>query len=117
MATGVGFAFGILGALTIGPFVLIVPTVAAIMFMRHPSARVGLPGLVSGIGFPLIYVAYLNRFGPGTVCRAVARGEECVDEWSPWPWLVVGVAVLIWGCAWFGARICRRHAPNPADEE
>ena len=62
----------------------------------------GLPGLVSGLSLPLFFVAYLNRAGPGTICRAIgAQGQECIDEWSPWPWLAIGVVLLIGGFVQF----------------
>lgn len=48
MAIGAGYTLGFLGALTIGPFVLILAAVASIFLGRRPAARVGLPGLVSG---------------------------------------------------------------------
>lgn len=100
--TGVGYALGFLGAPTIGPFVVIIAVVATIVLGTRPTARVGLPGLVSGLSLPLFYVAYLNRSGPGTICRTIGTtGRSCVDGWSPWPWLVVGVVLLVAGCAWF----------------
>jgi len=24
-----------------------------------------------------------------------------VDEWSPWPWLAIGIVLLVSGCVWF----------------
>jgi hypothetical protein len=62
------------------------------------------PGLISGLGVPLLYVAYVNRAGPGSICTAVAGGQECNDEWSPWPWLAVGVILLVLGVAAFVGR-------------
>ena len=102
MAVGAGYALGVLGALTIGLFVLIITVVATILLRRDPRSPAGLPGLVSGLSLPLFYVAYLNRAGPGTICRAIgAGGQECTDEWSPWPWLVIGLLLLLGGFVQF----------------
>jgi hypothetical protein len=107
-AVGAGFAFGVLSILSIGVFVLAVDAVAAVLLARHPQARAGLTGLVSGLGLPLLYVAFLNRAGPGTVCTMTATSQSCADEWSPWPWLFIGVALVVIGCVWFGVRSRRQ---------
>jgi membrane protein implicated in regulation of membrane protease activity len=98
---GALYALALLGAMTIGIFVLPVAVVATVLIGRRRRARVGRPGLVSGTALPLMYVAYLNRDGPGTVCSAIAGGQSCVDEWSPWPWLAVGLALLVAGAIVF----------------
>lgn len=108
-AVGAGYAFGVLGALSIGVFVLAVTAVATVLLARRPQARVGLTGLVSGLGLPLLYVAFLNRAGPGTVCTKTATGgQSCTDEWSPWPWLLIGVALVVVGCVWFAVKSRRQ---------
>ena len=70
MLTGAGYALGILGALSIGPYVLVITVAATIVLATRTGSKVGLPGLVSGLGLPLFYVAFLNRSGPGTVCTS-----------------------------------------------
>jgi membrane protein implicated in regulation of membrane protease activity len=47
-----------------------------------PRSRDAWEGAISGLGLPFLLVAYLNR-GPGDL--------------SPWPWLVVGLGLLIAG--------------------
>jgi MYXO-CTERM domain-containing protein len=101
---GAAFALALIGAMTIGIFVLPVAVLATVFTSRHRGSFVGLPGLVSGAALPLLYVAYLNRQGPGTVCTAIPGGTSCTDEWSPWPWLLVGVALLA-----VGAIVSRRR--------
>jgi ABC-type thiamin/hydroxymethylpyrimidine transport system permease subunit len=107
-AVGAGYAFGVLGALSIGVFVLAIAAVATVLLARHPQARTGLIGLVSGLGLPLLFVAFLNRAGPGTVCTTTATSQSCSEEWSPWPWLLIGVALVVVGCVWFGVRSRRQ---------
>ena len=113
MLTGAGYALGLLGALTIGPYVLLVTVAATIVLATRARTLVGLPGLVSGLSLPLFYVAFLNRSGPGTICTTTATSRSCVDEWSPWPWLVIGVVLLVGGCAWFATANRRRGAADP----
>ena len=99
--TGAGYAFGILGALSIGRYVLVITIVVTIFLATRPGSRLGLPGLISGLSLPLFYVAFLNRSGPGTVCTSTPTSRSCVDAWSPWPWLVIGIVLLVSGFLWF----------------
>ena len=86
LAAGAGLAVSVLGALTIGIFVLpFAVALTVLLAVRHPE---GLIGAISGLGLPLLFVAYLNRDGPGTVCTSVAGGSSCTDEWAPLPWAV-----------------------------
>lgn len=94
---GAGLMTGFLGALTIGIFVLPVTLAAAALLslVRRPAGH--LTGLVSGLGLPLLYVAYLNRGGPGMVCTGTATSESCVQDYSPWAWAVPGLLPLATG--------------------
>lgn len=56
MLTGAGYALGILGALSIGPYILVITVAATIVLATHTGSRVGLPGLISGLSLPLFYV-------------------------------------------------------------
>jgi hypothetical protein len=94
--------------LSIGSYVLVIPVIATVILLRHRASLVGVPGLVTGGSLPVFYVAYLNRAGPGTICRAIASGQECSQEWSPWPWLAVGLALFLGGLVWYVGR--RRRA-------
>lgn len=113
MLVGAGYALGVLSAPSIGLFVLLVTVVATIVLSTRPGNRVGLPGLVSGLSLPLFYVAYLNRSGPGTICTTTATSQTCSDEWSPWPWLVIGIALFLSGCVWFAMANRRRRVADP----
>jgi MYXO-CTERM domain-containing protein len=111
LVIGAGYALSLLGAASIGLFMLPLPVLATILLARRQHANAGLPGLISGLGIPLLYVAYLNRAGPGTICTMITGGgQDCTDEWSPWPWLAAGVVLLVLGAAAFIAR--QRHLPR-----
>jgi len=107
LIVGASYAVSILGAASIGLFLLPLPALATILLARRPHANSGLPGLISGLGIPLLYVAYLNRAGPGTICTTTSAGQYCTDEWSPWPWLAAAVVLLVLGAAAFIVR--QRH--------
>jgi MYXO-CTERM domain-containing protein len=54
-------------------------------------------GLLSGAALPALYVAWLNRDGPGEVCTRSATEVSCTDEWSPWPFLAAGLLLVVAG--------------------
>ena len=102
IGVGVAFMFALLGALTIGVFVLPIAAGLAVLVATRRGSSVGIPGLISGVSLPLFYVAFLNRDGPGDICRSFADGgSACTEEWSPLPWLFVGVLFLLGGIAVF----------------
>jgi hypothetical protein len=101
MAVGAGLSFGVLAILSIGVFVLAGTAIGTFFLVRRSDALAGVAGLVSGFGLPLLYVAFLNRSGPGMICTATATGTSCADQWSPWPWLWIGSALVVVGLAWF----------------
>ena len=113
MLVGAGYALGLLSLPSIGAFVLVITAVATFVLVTRAGNRVGLPGLVSGLSLQLFYVAYLNRSGPGTICTTTATSQTCSDEWSPWPWLVVGIVLLVIGCGWFAIASRRRGVVDP----
>jgi hypothetical protein len=101
LLVGAGYALSLIGIASIGLFVLPVLVLATVLLVRRQHAISGLPGLISGLAIPLLYVAYLNRAGPGTVCTPVTGGQQCNYEWSPWPWLAFGVILFVLGVAAF----------------
>jgi hypothetical protein len=101
---GAAYCLSILGALSIGVFVLPVALIATGFIATRRGGATGLLGIVAGLGLPLLYVALLNRRGPGTVCTAVHGGQSCSDEWSPWPFLVAGLVPLVASTVYFGVQ-------------
>ena len=80
-AVGAAYTTALLGALSIGIFVLPVAVLATWYLARHDRSAGAVSGGLSGIGLPLLYVAAMNREGPGVVCH----GQTCGQQWSPWP--------------------------------
>ena len=89
---------GLLSILTIGLQVLAVALVVTIIGVAVPGFRnQSVVAAVSGLGLPVLYVAWLNRGGPGTVCKVQATSTSCMDEWSPWPFVAVALILIATG--------------------
>lgn len=102
VVVGAAACLALLTPLTIGPFVLVAVIVALGVLLRL-SGGIGaeVTGVLSGVGALLLYVAYLNRHGPGDVCTTSATEQQCTSEWSPWPWLIVGILLVTAGVLLF----------------
>jgi hypothetical protein len=111
---GAGLCLATLTPLTIGILVLPAAVAAgAVLLIWRRSRNGSAVGLLSGVGIVPLYVGYLNRDGPGNVCHTIAGGQECVGEWSPVPWLVLGGLLAACGCAlflWLRARAGQQAA-------
>jgi drug/metabolite transporter (DMT)-like permease len=82
---GCGLALGAV-SFALGPLVFVPAAVAAVLMFRRPAARRTAFAVLIGIGVLLLFIAYVNRDGPG-------------DHLNPLPWLVLGVAFVGGGFA------------------
>jgi hypothetical protein len=98
MLVGGAYAMVIAGAFTIGIFFIPIAIIATIFLVRGPSSRQGTPGLIAGLALPVLYVAYLNRSGPGYVCTTSPGTDgsvtSCGSQYNPWLLLAAGMALL-----------------------
>lgn len=101
---GCGYGFALLGALSIGVFILPFALIATALLLRRPTALAGLPGALGGVGLAALFVAYANRNGAGNVCTHTTTSVSCAQEWSPWPWLVAGLLLIVVAVSWFAVR-------------
>ncbi|MDO8119788.1 hypothetical protein Q6346_00500 [Isoptericola sp. b490] len=86
---------GLMALLTIGAFLLGGAAVLALAALAvEPLRSRACAVVVTGAAAGPWYVAWLNRDGPGTVCLRTATAVSCIDEWSPWPFVVAG-AILV----------------------
>jgi hypothetical protein len=95
---------------TFTPFVLLVPVVGLLgaALVARSGSRAAAPALLCGLALPVLFVAWLNRDGPGNVCSVTPSSTSCVQEWSPLPWVAVGSALVLSGIA--GSIVARRAA-------
>jgi len=61
---------------------------------RTRNGRRSLFGLLAGAGLLCLYVAYVQRDGPGTTCWHTATAAGCDQHLDPIPWLAVGVLLV-----------------------
>ena len=88
-----------LAAVSLGPLLLVpIALLGVFLWRRRPTARRSAFGLVTGAGTLLLYIAWLQRDGPGTTCtRIPPAGIRCDQHLNPLPWLVLGIALVIGG--------------------
>jgi hypothetical protein len=112
MWTVVGAAYGltVAAALTIGIFVLPFAVIATVGLALVRRSHRGLAGLLGGPGVILAYIAYLNRGGPGEICRATADGQTCTERASPWPFLAAALVLGLGSLVLFAAGRHRKRA-------
>jgi hypothetical protein len=101
-AVGGAYAMVLAGALTIGICFLPVAVIATILLARTRRSFPGLVGLIAGPGLLLVYIGYLNRGGPGLGCVTNGGGDQvCTQRYSPWPFLVIGLVLMLGSVALF----------------
>lgn len=113
---GAGICLGLLTGFTIGIFVLALTALLVGALLAAPGERDGgAVGLVSGAGLVPLYVAYLNRAGPGEVCTRTRAEQRCEEMWNPWPWLAAGIFLVVLGVVLFTRqhRTPARRQPRP----
>lgn len=80
------------------PSGLVVPIVASVVVVRvRPASRRSWSGLLAGIGAVFLFVAYVQRRGPGTTCWHTATAAGCDEYLDPLPWVAVGVPLVVAG--------------------
>jgi hypothetical protein len=85
------------GLLTLGSLALLPAALAVWLVTARSTLRRSAFGLVAGVGVVGLYVAYVQRRGPGTVCWRTATASGCDQYLNPWPWLASGVALVLVG--------------------
>jgi len=81
-----------LGVLAVGQIAVVGGLMAA-----RPAARRSAFGFVSGVGLLLLYVAWVQRAGPGTTCWQTETASGCDQHLNPLPWLIAGLALFVGG--------------------
>jgi 4-amino-4-deoxy-L-arabinose transferase-like glycosyltransferase len=86
-----------LGTVSLGPLLFVPTALLGVFLWRWPRLRRSAFGLLSGTGTLLLYVAWVQRDGPGTTCWHTATASGCDQHLNPLPWLIVGVALVVAG--------------------
>ena len=88
-----------LGALSLGPILVAPLFVIAAPMASRSSIRRSAFGLLSGAGALLLYVAWVQRAGPGTSCWQTQTASGCDEHLNPLPWLIAGIGLFVGGIA------------------
>jgi hypothetical protein len=92
---GFGVALGFISVL--GPLVFLPAALVAIGLLSSRQARESIFGVVTGAGLLALFIAWLHRRGPGTVCWSKGTSSGCDQYLNPWPWLAVGAVLVVTG--------------------
>ena len=88
-------AAGALGLISLGPIALGPAVIAGVAISRSRTGSRSAFGLLAGAGLVSLFVAYVQRDGPGATCWHTATAAGCDQHLDPFPWLVVGVVLVI----------------------
>lgn len=80
-----------LAAVSLGVLALAPAALAVVALSSRPAARRSAFGLFSGVGVLLLYVAWVQRAGPGTTCWRTASASGCGQHLNPLPWAIAGL--------------------------
>jgi hypothetical protein len=108
--TGATYGFAVGSLPSIGLFLLAPAALLTIALARTPRTSRAWPAAIAGLAVPLLYIAYLNRSGPGTVCTTTATSQSCMEEYAPAFFLVAAGVVLVVSVLLF-ARAQRGQPP------
>jgi hypothetical protein len=100
-------ALTVLGALSIGIFILPIFGLAFAFVARHTRYPLDVLGFLAGIGVVLLVIAYANRD-----YQPCAAGSFSCGGLDPHPWLLAGWAFVAAGLGFYAAlRIASRVRP------
>lgn len=77
------------------PSALFIGLLLAVVFAAVLSWRSWLPGLLTGVSLPLLWVAWRHRSGPGWEAWWTPTGGGSQELLDPLPWLLVGAGLLV----------------------
>jgi hypothetical protein len=90
-------AVGTLGLVSfaLGPIAFGPALIAGAALATSQAARRSIFGLLAGAGLMFLFIAYVQRQGPGTTCWHTATAAGCDQHLNPIPWLVIGLLLLL----------------------
>jgi hypothetical protein len=84
-------AVAAVGLVSLGPIALGPALLAGAVLSTSATARRSRFGLLAGAGLVSLFIAYLQRQGPGTTCWHTATAAGCEQHLNPIPWLLIGL--------------------------
>src|SRR4051812_25366265 len=72
--------------------------------VAFPAIRRSAFGFLSGVGVLFLYVAWVQRAGPGTTCWHTATASGCSHHLNPLAWLLLGIGMVITGIVGYASR-------------
>ena len=105
----IGCAAGI-ASLSIQVMVAPLAVIAIVVLVRTRTVSRSALGLVSGVGVASLFVAWVQRRGPGTVTWHTATASGADTYLDPRPWLVAGLLLVVAGVVAFA--LSRRRAQD-----
>jgi hypothetical protein len=96
IAIGAAIVFGFF---LVSVFVLAAAVLIGVLVSSRPSLRRGAYGLVTGAGAISLWVAWVQRKGPGTVYWHTTSASGSETYLDPRPWLAAGLLLAIAGMA------------------
>ena len=103
----VGGAVLCLATLSLNLFAAVPVVIIVILTIVRPALFTSAFGLLSGVGVIALYVAFLQRQGPGTVCWETTTASGCDEYLNPWPWLIAGLVLVVAGVVAHSNRMRR----------
>jgi hypothetical protein len=88
-----------LATVSFGPILAAPILLVAYLMASRPEVRRSAFGVLSGVGALLLYVAWVQRAGPGTTCWQTQTSSGCEQHLNPLPWLLAGIVLFIGGIA------------------
>lgn len=96
--------FGVLTLPSVGPLVLLGTLLLCAWLLSVLGVGRAMAGCLAGAALPLLYVAWLNRDGPGVVCTSTPTTQTCGEESSPWPLVATAVVFMVVGTVVYTRR-------------
>jgi hypothetical protein len=84
-----------LGLVSLGPVALGPALLAGAALSANKSARRQRAGLLAGVGLLCVFIAYVQRRGPGTTSWHTATASGSDQHLNPIPWLVFGLLLIV----------------------
>ena len=101
LVIGGALAFSIVDGMAFGLLVLPFAVAAVVLLIVRHHFDNSAWGLLCGPGLLSLYVAYVQRKGPGTVSWHTATASGETTYMDPRPWLVAGLLLIVVGIVAF----------------